>query len=114
MVDQFDDRLYPQRLGDDADEQTRRAWEHSISGAAERLRRVGFIGLGQERGHVLHEIIRVVWVAAERRSTSSSCGMPAAISRTQAIRPRSPAGCGDAAAGHDSGRGFHSNRTNMP
>jgi hypothetical protein len=54
--------------GDDADEQTRRAWEHSISGAAERLRQAGFIGLRQERGHVLHEIIRVVWVAAERRS----------------------------------------------
>ncbi|AQZ62731.1 unnamed protein product [[Actinomadura] parvosata subsp. kistnae] len=65
---QLNDRLSPDDPGDDATEQARRAWELSISGAADRLRRAGFIGLGQERGHVLHEIIRVVWVTAERRA----------------------------------------------
>ncbi|MEV3981800.1 hypothetical protein [Nonomuraea sp. NPDC049758] len=65
-VHQLDDRLYPPPPGDD--EQGRRAWQHSISGAADRLRAAGLIGLGQERGHVLHEIIRVVWVTAERRA----------------------------------------------
>jgi hypothetical protein len=30
--------------------------------------RPGFIDLGQDRGHVLHDIIRIVWVVAQRRA----------------------------------------------
>jgi hypothetical protein len=67
-AEQVEERLYPPLPPDDADDGIRRAYANSISGATARLRKAGFIGLGQERGHVLHDIIRIVWVVAQRRA----------------------------------------------
>ncbi|MGW6499298.1 hypothetical protein [Nonomuraea angiospora] len=65
---QVEERLHPPLPADDADDATRRAYANSIHGAADRLRKAGFIGLGQDRGDVLHDIVRIVWVLAQRRA----------------------------------------------
>ncbi|MET7334397.1 hypothetical protein [Nonomuraea sp. NPDC005650] len=64
-TEQVEERLYPPLPADDA---TRRAYANSIYGSADRLRKAGLIGLGQDRGHVLHNIVRIVWVLAQRRA----------------------------------------------
>lgn len=65
---QVEARLYPPLPGDDADGESRRAWERSIPGQADRWRRLGFTGLTQDRGHAFWQIIRLVWLLARARS----------------------------------------------
>jgi hypothetical protein len=43
----------------------RRAYANSIYGPADRLPKAGFIGLGQNHGHVLHAIIHIAWFVAQ-------------------------------------------------
>ncbi|MGP3919246.1 hypothetical protein [Nonomuraea sp. 10N515B] len=67
-AEEVEERLYPALPPDEADDATRRAYANSIYGATDRLRKAGFTSLGQDRGHVLHDIIRIVWVVAQRRA----------------------------------------------
>jgi hypothetical protein len=69
-VEQVEERLYPPLPPDHADDATLRAYANSISGAADRLRKAGFSGLSQGRGHVLHDIIRIVWSSPSAAPTS--------------------------------------------
>lgn len=66
-VEEVDARLYPHLPDDHADPAQRRAYELSISGQSDRWRRLGFLQLGQTRGHAFHELVRVVWLLARTR-----------------------------------------------
>jgi hypothetical protein len=86
-VDGVDARLYPQLPDDDADPAQRRTYELSISGQADRWKRLGFAQLGQSRGHAFYELIRVVWLLARTRGEIDRF-----LERLEALAAGSPKG----------------------
>ncbi|WP_336214356.1 hypothetical protein [Nonomuraea sp. LPB2021202275-12-8] len=67
-VEEVDARLYPPLPTADADDATKKAYERSIHGQADRWRRLGLAALGQDRGHAFSELVRTVWLMAPSRA----------------------------------------------
>ncbi|MFD9948943.1 hypothetical protein ACFWYW_52485 [Nonomuraea sp. NPDC059023] len=65
---EVEQRLHPPLPADDAGEEERAAYQRSIYGRTDLWRKLGITGLTGDDRHAAFQLIRLVWVSAERRT----------------------------------------------